>query len=209
MTLYDGNLRRALDLYGPHRRRWMMFVDGENLAIRGKEVLADLLAPGNLYVPDVFLWRPNGAPQIAFPELVNQNDYAPRAIRCHYYTSAKGDEGRLEDLRAQFRAAGSEPEVFKRRDGKSKGVDIALARDFLGHAYKDNYDSAVLVAGDGDYVPLVEDVKRLGKTVAIAFFAGPFVNRRLMVEADSFLDLTNHFRSVWAAAKPKSPSPEV
>ena len=46
------------------------------------------------------------------------------------------------------RALGSSfpPEVFKRkREGeKAKGVDIALSKDLLSHAYLDNYDVAVL-----------------------------------------------------------------
>ena len=44
---------------------------------------------------------------------------------------------------------------------RAKGVDIALTKDLLSHAFLDNYDAVVLVAGDGDYVPVVEELKRL------------------------------------------------
>ena len=33
--------------------------------------------------------------------------------------------------------------------------------------FEDHYDVAVLIAGDGDYVPLVEEVKSLGKVVYV------------------------------------------
>jgi uncharacterized LabA/DUF88 family protein len=57
-----------------------------------------------------------------------------------------------------------------RQQEKAKGMDIALAKDFLSHAFLDNYDVAVLVAGDGDDVPLITEVKRLGKVVYVVFF---------------------------------------
>jgi len=40
----------------------------------------------------------------------------------------------------------------------------------LSHAFLNNYDVATLIAGDADYVPLVEEVKRLGKVVYVLFF---------------------------------------
>lgn len=43
----------------------------------------------------------------------------------------------------------------------------ALSTDFLSHAFLDNYDVAILFAGAGDYL---EQVKRQGKTVCMAFF---------------------------------------
>src|SRR4051794_12186407 len=45
----------------------------------------------------------------------------------------------------------------------AKGVDISLTKDMLVQAFLGNYDIAVLVAADGDYLPVVEEVKRLGK----------------------------------------------
>ena len=61
----------------------------------------------------------------------------------------------------------------------SKGVDIALTCDMLSHASHDNYDVAVLIAGDGDYVPLVDEVKRLGKLVHLVFFQSTGLNPKL------------------------------
>jgi uncharacterized LabA/DUF88 family protein len=52
--------------------------------------------------------------------------------------------------------------VHKLKKRKAKGVDISLTKDMLLQVFLNNYDVAVLVAGYGDYKPLVEEVKRLG-----------------------------------------------
>ena len=46
----------------------------------------------------------------------------------------------------------------------------------LSHAFRDNYEVAVLVAGDGDYVPVVQEVQRLGKIVFVWFFENEGLN---------------------------------
>ncbi|WP_461828647.1 LabA-like NYN domain-containing protein [Aquifex sp.] len=51
-----------------------------------------------------------------------------------------------------------------------KEVDIMLATDMLSLAYKDAYDTAVLVSGDSDFIYTVEEVQRLGKRVENATF---------------------------------------
>jgi uncharacterized LabA/DUF88 family protein len=51
-----------------------------------------------------------------------------------------------------------------------KGVDILLATDMLSLAYRDAYDTAILVSGDSDYIPVVEMVQQLGKRVENASF---------------------------------------
>ena len=51
-----------------------------------------------------------------------------------------------------------------------KGVDIQLATDMITHSFKDNYDVAILVAGDSDYVGALQAVKDNGKNVEVALF---------------------------------------
>lgn len=55
----------------------------------------------------------------------------------------------------------------KRPDGKKaeKGVDVKLAVDLVVNAYKDNYDIAILVSNDADFIPAIEEIKSLGKPV--------------------------------------------
>jgi len=113
----------------------------------------------------------------------------------------------IGSVRERLWEIGFQPEVFKRlrnRD-RAKGVDIALATDLLGNAHRDNYDAAVLLAGDGDYVPLVEEVKRLGKQVHVAFFdtEGLGLSPELRLASDHFWILEPAFANAWS-----KPSPE-
>jgi uncharacterized LabA/DUF88 family protein len=72
---------------------------------------------------------------------------------------------------------------------KAKAVDIMLTKDLLSNAFLDNYDIAVLVAGDGDYVPVVNEIKRQGKIVLILFFRDFGLNPKLRLAADAFISL--------------------
>ena len=51
-----------------------------------------------------------------------------------------------------------------------KGVDVHLALDVLDYAHDNRLDIAVLVTGDGDFVPLVRKVTSLGGQVLLAHF---------------------------------------
>ena len=52
-----------------------------------------------------------------------------------------------------------------------KGDDIHLATDMLSFAYENKYDTAILVSGDGDFVPVIKKVQKLGKKVENAYFS--------------------------------------
>jgi uncharacterized LabA/DUF88 family protein len=62
--------------------------------------------------------------------------------------------------------------LHRRHDGSlvEKGIDVAIAVESLSLAYEDAFDTALLVSGDGDYVELVEALKRKGKHVECAMF---------------------------------------
>ena len=51
-----------------------------------------------------------------------------------------------------------------------KGVDIQLATDMITHSFKNNYDVAILVAGDNDFVGAIQAVKDNGKNLEVALF---------------------------------------
>ena len=55
---------------------------------------------------------------------------------------------------------------------KIKEDDIRLALDMFRDATKNKYDTALLISGDGDFVPAVEYVKLEGKNVENYFFEG-------------------------------------
>lgn len=51
-----------------------------------------------------------------------------------------------------------------------KGVDIMLATDLLQYAWRDHYDTAIVVSGDGDFAYAIQITKDMGKYVEIATF---------------------------------------
>lgn len=55
---------------------------------------------------------------------------------------------------------------------------------------------AVIVAGDGDYVPVLESVKRLGLHVAVAFLTAD-TSKELRIAADAFKDVTEQLCQDW------------
>ena len=179
----------------------MMFVDGEGLAMRGRELLRDSgqePSVGAFFEPDVFLWSPEKAPPRKLFAPLFDAPLEEFAVRWHYYSAVQGDEVKLDDVRDRLQALGFDAHIFKKEKGKkSKGVDISLARDFLAHAYRDNFDAAVLVAGDADFVPLVDEVKRLGKQVFVLFFAQQGLGIELKRHADAFFDF-GKLKTDWA-----------
>jgi uncharacterized LabA/DUF88 family protein len=191
------------DVDNPHRRRWMLFVDGENLTMSAQRVAekAKLILPeGPFYTRDTFVWFPTVNANTA---MTSTEEFSMplqrRATRAHYYTSVQGDVPKVERISEALWDIGFAPMVFKkdRTRSRSKGVDIALTTDMLSHAFRDNYDVAFLYAGDGDYVPLVEEVKRLGKGVYVAFFSGAGLNDKLRLASDTFFLIEKAFLESW------------
>jgi len=182
--------------------RWMSFIDGENFTLRGQDLATKhkVALHGEWYLPDTFLWMPGFGPRNAPRRLQDFGFIAP-ARRAYYYTSTVGDDEKVKSIREHLHKHGFHPEVFKKPKGheKSKGVDITLTKDMLSHAFMNNYDGALLVAGDGDYVPLVREVKRLGKTVGVAFFeeSGAGLNDELRLSADVFDPIDATFVDRW------------
>lgn len=92
----------------------------------------------------------------------------------------------------EFRRAGAIPyDLFERRFGREKCVDIQLACDMI--ILRETYDAAIIVSGDQDYVPAAQILKDSGKTVInVAFEKGngdllPGGARQLNIVADSSL----------------------
>jgi uncharacterized LabA/DUF88 family protein len=68
----------------------------------------------------------------------------------------------------------------------------------ISHAHQNNYDVAVLVAGDGDYAPLIAEVKRLGKIVNGAFFPREYgLSDAVFFGSDQFFTLDDSFLREW------------
>ena len=60
---------------------------------------------------------------------------------------------------------------------REKGGDTAMTTDIVSLAAKDEYDTAIIVASDGDYKPAAEILASYGKSVEVVYFQGrkPFV----------------------------------
>src|SRR3989344_3801993 len=53
-----------------------------------------------------------------------------------------------------------------------KGDDIHLAVDLISGAHENLFDTAIIVSGDEDFVPVINKVRCLGKRVENAYFTG-------------------------------------
>ncbi|MFX0005482.1 MAG: NYN domain-containing protein [Candidatus Hermodarchaeota archaeon] len=80
-------------------------------------------------------------------------------------------------------------------DAVEKKVDIKIAIDMISLAYDDAYDTAVLVSGDGDFLPVVKKIKTLDKDFELWAFKYSLanalreeVNQRKIFYLDDILD---------------------
>lgn len=135
-----------------------------------------------------------------------------RLIRVYYYNARVGRKEEPERYVRQqsfFDSITSTP-YFELRLGRlvyqnwphsppyEKGVDIQLATDLLTHSYKNNFDVAVLVAGDNDYVGALQAVKDNGKNVEVALFGKERTSKALRDVADRVVEIDGRFlRNCW------------
>lgn len=105
-----------------------------------------------------------------------------KLIRLNYYCAtldlsrdaptAKGQQKFLNSLRhVPYVAIRHRPMNYRRGLPLEKGVDVLLATDMLTGALRNCYDTAILVSGDGDFVEVLEEIKRAGKQVENATFS--------------------------------------
>ena len=72
-----------------------------------------------------------------------------------------------------------------------KGTDVQLATDMITHSFKGNYDVAILVAGDNDYVSAIQAVKDNGKHIEVALFGKQGTSRQLRMVADRIIPISS------------------
>jgi uncharacterized LabA/DUF88 family protein len=94
--------------------------------------------------------------------------------------------------------AGIEPKYMPMsQEQGEKGIDIAMAIDALQVGLDGKIDVAVLITGDGDFVPLVRALMKHGIRVATAYFEyeserrRSFASERLMVVSNYVLNITD------------------
>ena len=136
-----------------------------------------------------------------------------RLVRIYYYNATVGkveEPDRFKDQQKYFNSVAAIP-YTELRLGRlvytsawpssppyEKGVDVQLATDMLTHAFKDNYDVAILVAGDNDFVGALQAIKDNGKNAEVALFGQERTSRALREVADQVIALDGRFmRGCW------------
>jgi uncharacterized LabA/DUF88 family protein len=178
-----------LQSQSPLAQRAMAFIDGSNLLVElGEQTTARFPAD-----------RPNqshlilGA-QTVTKALVEQIVAGPvgphQVLRRYWFGSVQGSDEDLLARKQWLRDQNYEAVLFRKKKGRDeKGVDLAVAREMLMHGFNKNYQTAVLVAGDSDYIGLVQDLKRLGLLVVLAFYECSALSPELRLAADAFVAL--------------------
>jgi uncharacterized LabA/DUF88 family protein len=144
-----------------------------------------------------------------------------RLVRMYYYNAVVGkveEPERFKDQEKYFKSVAAIP-YTELRLGRlvytnawpssppfEKGVDVQLATDMITHAFKNNYDVAILVAGDNDYVGAIQAVKDNGKHVEVALFGQERTSRQLRDVADRVIVLDGRLlRGCWKGSPPPGP----
>ena len=175
------------------------FVDGENLLLRYEAMLkaGAVPKPDVIHLPGLLVWHPE----------------MTRMFRCDFtrisfYQTIVGDQESIDtarskvaniqyDYRSQVSSGGNGslyPRLFKKQKNgtKTKSVDINISVDVLRTSMTRSGNVIFIVSGDGDYLPLVEEVNRHGLQVWLAAFSSG-LSRDLRFASDEFFDLDRVF----------------
>ena len=130
-----------------------------------------------------------------------------RLVRVYYYNAKVGfkeEPQRYRDQQAFFAGVNAIP-YSELRLGRlvyhnwpntppyEKGVDVQLATDMITHSFKNNYEVAVLVAGDNDFVGALQSIKDNGKHVEVALFGKERSSYRLRMVADRVISINSRY----------------
>jgi len=74
-----------------------------------------------------------------------------------------------------------------------KGIDVQLTTDMITHSFKNNYDVAILVAGDSDFAPALQALKDNGNHVEVALFGKGGTSQQLRKVADKVITINARF----------------
>ena len=161
--------------------RVMVFIDGSNLyhslrAHYGRTDIDFARLPGALCGPD--------------RELIRCYYYNAQVDQTHEPESYRSQQQfldwlrRIDDLEVRLGAL-----VYRPSGPVEKGIDIRIATDMLVNAARGNYDTAILVSGDTDFVHAVQAVKDFGRKAEVALFGHGGSSRMLRDVADRVISL--------------------
>ncbi len=123
-----------------------------------------------------------------------------RLIRLYYYSGLRNEQEDPKKYQSQkgfFDQMRRTPfctlrlgRLVKRGDAYiEKGVDVLLTVDLIRLARLNNYDTAILVSGDGDFVEAVKDVQDMGKNIELTYFSHD-LSMDLRNTCDRYTELT-------------------
>ena len=121
-----------------------------------------------------------------------------KLIRTYYYTVRPTDRSsKTYTIQMRFLDQLERSNYMKVRYGrlvgiapnlKEKGTDVFLAIDMLNLAYRNTYDTAILISGDGDFVEVIESIQQMGKQVENWAFEGR--------KSDNLLKVCDNFQYI-------------
>ena len=166
-------------------KRVMIFIDGSNFYHGMRDIL--------------------GKVNVDYKKFISKLVGNRYLVRAYYYTPIIDKEEAEEQFHSQHRFITylSDIPYVQVKFGKlvrqgealvEKSIDVRLAVDMVHYAALDYYDIAILISGDGDFIPAVETVKELGKQVECAFFL-PETAITLKQNVDVFIELNKKFLS--------------
>ena len=128
--------------------------------------------------------------RIDFNGLIRNLTMGRYIVHSYAYDGHCDADGSDENLHNYLRRCGCTVRLSNvhRVDSGQKGVDVDLATDMVLFACRGYYDTAILVSGDGDFIPAVEKVKDMGKRIEVACFENT-INDGLRLSADTYRDL--------------------
>lgn len=143
--------------------------------------------------------------KVNFKNVLEQAVMGRQLVRAIAYgiTTEEAHEGEFHDALASqgFEVKTKPLQTFV--GGQKKGDwDVGIATDIL--RLEPKVDVAVLVCGDGDFVPMVEFAKEKGLRVEIIGFRES-TSKNLMESADSFFDLSGDTKKFLLPDSKKNP----
>jgi uncharacterized LabA/DUF88 family protein len=166
--------------------RAMLFIDGTNALIEMFKLLGVNLRAEKASA-DAFNLASHSI-TYAWKEFSGRDMQGHIIVRQYWFGSIQGSEEDLENSQLLLRNLGYEGVLFRKAKGtkKEKGVDLAVARTMLTQGFHRNYDVAMIILGDEDYIGLIDDVKRLGAVVVGMFFETTALSKELRLACDYF-----------------------
>jgi len=143
------------------KRRGMAFVDYDNISIPA--------------------YKSHSIRRIEFSGLRNVLLNNLSGVGCTVYLPS-----RLSSFIAPIQRSGLSVQVVS----PGKSVDGRLIFDLLVNAFDDNFDVAVIASGDRDYIPVINEVKKMKKDVVLASFKNS-ISQAMRDAVDNVIELDN------------------